>query len=129
ASNYDQAIKQCRKTIELDSSLGVAHWYLGRVYVQKAMYQEAITEFRAAISLSNGKPRMKASLAHALAVSGRRAEAQQILDELEQLSKQQYVSADDITLICLGLGEKDRAFAWLDRAVAEHSSWLGWLEV
>ena len=129
AGKYDQAIKQCRKMIDSDSSSGVTHFQLGSVYVQKAMYQEAITEFQKAITLSGGNAHMKAALGGALAVSGKKAEAQQILDDLKQLSKQQYVSAEDIAGIYLGLGEKDQAFAWLDRAVAEHSNLLVYLKV
>lgn len=72
---------------------------------------------------------MKASLGHALAISGRKADAQQILDELKQLAKQKYVSADAIAFIYLGLGENDQAFAWLERAIAEHSPMLFWLRV
>ncbi len=127
--DYDQTIKQYQKMIESDSSLAVTHWLLGRAYVQKAMYQEAITQFQTAITLSDGNARFRTSLGHALALSGKKAEAQQILDELKKLSAQQYVSAADIAFIHIGLGEKDQAFAWLDQAVAEHSNWLIWLKV
>ena len=72
---------------------------------------------------------MKASLGHALAISGRKADARQILDELKQLAKQKYVSADGIAFIYVGLGENDQAFAWLERAIAERSPMLFWLRV
>ena len=129
ARDYDQFIEQNLKMLELDPSLGIHHWGLGRAYVQKAMYQDAITEFKKAMSLSNDSPRMKASLGHALGMSGRKADAQQILDELRELSKHKYVSADCFAFIHIGLGEKDQAFASLERAVAEHAPMLFWLKV
>ena len=59
----------------------------------------------------------------------RKADAQQILDELRELSERNYVSADCFAFIYIGLGEKDQAFASLDRAVAEHAPMLFWLKV
>ena len=70
-----------------------------------------------------------ASLAHVFAVSGTREEAQNLLAELEQLSKQRYVSAYDIALIHTGLRDTQRAFEWFDKAYQERSSALTWLKV
>ena len=93
------------------------------------MYQDAITEFKKAMSLSNDSPRMKASLGHALGISGRKADAQQILAELRKLSEDKYVSVDCFAFIHIGLGEKDLAFASLELAVAERAPMLFWLKV
>ena len=57
----------------------------------------------------------------AYAIAGRRAEAQQVLDKLNQLSKQKYVPAASLARIYVGLGEKDKAFEWLEKAFEEHA--------
>jgi len=54
-------------------------------------------------------------------VSGRRSETQEVLDRLNELSKQRYVSASSRAVIYVGLGEKDKAFEWLDKAFDERS--------
>ncbi|MBI4462471.1 MAG: hypothetical protein HY653_06155, partial [Acidobacteria bacterium] len=58
------------------------------------------------------------------AVSGKRAEARQVLEELNQLRKRRYVSAYLVAVIHTGLGERDQAWAWLEKAHEERASWL-----
>jgi hypothetical protein len=52
--------------------------------------------------------------------AGRRPEAQKVLDQLNELSKHKYVPPFHRALICVGLGEKDQAFEWLEKAYEEH---------
>src|SRR5688572_4661464 len=128
AKQYDKAIEQFRKTIELDPSFSRSHLYLGWTYEAKRMFNEAIAEYEKARALDNS-PMIIASLAHALALSGKRIEAQKLLDELEGLSKSRYVSAYDLALIHIGLEDKDRVFQLLEKAYQERSSALSWLRV
>ncbi len=58
---------------------------------------------------------------HLAAVSGGRAEARKVLDQLTELSKQKYVPAERMALIYTGLGEKDKAIEWLEKGYDEHS--------
>jgi hypothetical protein len=58
-----------------------------------------------------------------------RSEAQKLLDELDGLSQSRYVSAYDLALVHMGLGDKDRAFQLLEKAYQERSSALSWLKV
>ena len=125
---YDKAIEQFRKTIELDPSFSRAHLYLGWAYVAKGMFDEAVVEYEKARSLDNS-PVITASLAHAMALSGKRAGAEKLLDELETLSQSKYVSPYDLALVHIGLGDKDRAFQLLEKAYQERSSALSWLKV
>jgi hypothetical protein len=67
---------------------------------------------------------MLAPLGHAYAVSGQRREALKVLAELNERSKQSYVSSYDIAAIHAGLGDKDTAFKWLDKAYEERSGML-----
>jgi DNA-binding SARP family transcriptional activator len=126
---YDRAIDEYRKALELDQNFVYTHWKLGLAYEQKAMYEEAIAEFQKAVALSGGSPQAVVLLGHAYAVSGRRKEALKVLDELRELSEQRYVSSYRVAAIHLGLGETERAFEWLERAVEEHDAWLVWLKV
>jgi len=124
ARKYDQAIQQCRKTLELDPNFYRVYKYLGLAYAKKSMFEEAITVFQKAKDLSAGHPAILGSLGYAYALSGRKREAQKMLNELEKKSKQQYISSIYFSTIYIGLGEKDRAFEWLEKAYNERSVWL-----
>jgi DNA-binding winged helix-turn-helix (wHTH) protein/TolB-like protein/Tfp pilus assembly protein PilF len=114
--DYDGAIQQYNKSLEMESNSGFLHWAIGNVYVRKGMYEEAIAEYRKSIPLSGDSPDEPASLAYALAVSGRREEAQAILKQLEENYPKRYVSPSTLAIICAGLGDDDRAFDWLEKA-------------
>jgi TolB-like protein/Tfp pilus assembly protein PilF len=129
AHQYDLAIDQFRKTLEMDANYGLAHWYLGLAYEQKAMYAEAAAELRKAKDLLKENVAVAADMGHNYAVSGKRDEAQKVVDELTELSKLRYVSSYHIALIYTGLGEKDRAFEWLENAYKERSDLLVYLKV
>jgi eukaryotic-like serine/threonine-protein kinase len=126
---YDQAIEHCRKTLEMDPSFFLAHFYLIPAYEQKGMFEEAIKELRKAIALSGSSASMTALLGHVYAVSGRRDKALEVLQELEEKSEREYVPSFYFVLVYLGLDEKDQAFKWLERACRERSTHLVWLKV
>ena len=131
--NYDQAIDQFQKTLELDANFPPPHVLLAAAYEQKGMFAEAITAFQRAITVTPqrglAKAQAIAGLAHVYAVSGRNIGARKILAELQRLSEHSYVPATDMALVYAGLGDKDNAFAWLDKAYEEHSFALNNLKV
>ena len=129
ARQYDRSIEQLRKTLEMDPNFVLTHHRLGLVYEQKGMYDEAIAEFRQVRNLSAGKPLGVAPLAHAYALSGKLAEAQKTLAELQKISEQHYVSPASIAIIYAALGDKDQAFAWLQKADNERDGLLARLRV
>lgn len=129
AGRFDEAIEHYSKALEMDPTFMPAHDGLGLALEQKGMFRRAIREFNEAITLSNGATQSLAARGHAYAVSGKRKLAKKVLDELRSASKQKYVSSYGMALVHTGLGEKVRAFAWLDRAVAERSTDLIWLKV
>src|SRR6266567_53632 len=129
AGRYDEAIDQCRRTVEMDPNFAVAHWHLGLAYEQKQVFDAAIEEFQKAISLSGGSPLMKAALGHAYAKSQKKHEANKILGELDELSKQQYVSAYEVAAIYVALRNNEQAFQLLGKAYTEHSFHLVYLNV
>jgi DNA-binding winged helix-turn-helix (wHTH) protein/TolB-like protein/Tfp pilus assembly protein PilF len=126
---YDQAIEQYRKTLELDSGYVSGHLGLGHVYEQKGRYEEAIAEYQKAISLSERTTDALGALGHALAASGKRSEAMKVLDELKHPPKQRYASPYDLAILYVGLGEKEEALRWLEKAYEARASGLIYLKV
>src|SRR5438093_2875698 len=121
AGRYEEAIDQCRRTIQMDPNFAVAHWHLGLAYEQKQLLDAATEEFKKAISLSGGSPLMKAALGRAYAKSQKKHEADEMLNELNELAKRQYASAYEIATIYVALGNNEEAFQLLAKAYAEHS--------
>jgi serine/threonine protein kinase/tetratricopeptide (TPR) repeat protein len=129
ARAYDQAIEQFQKTLELDQNFPPAKHFLAATYLQKGMYDKAIAGFREAIPLLSNEVTGTASLGHVYALSGKQSDARTVIDQLKQLSGHQYVAATNIALIYGGLGEKDQAFAWLEKGYEERSFAMSWLNV
>jgi eukaryotic-like serine/threonine-protein kinase len=121
ARRHQEAIEQIRKTLEMDPTFARGHWFLGLAYEQEAMYREAIAEFQEAFDLSEGSPSMLGTLGHAYALSGNREKARQALAHLQELSKRRYVPPFDPAVIYAGLGDKERAFEWLEKAFEDRS--------
>jgi serine/threonine-protein kinase len=121
---FDAAVVQLRKTIELDPSFILARLFLGEAFEQLGEYAEAIAEFQKAVDFSARRPVYLAGLGHAYAVSGQPENAGEIIAELSALSGRSYVSARGIAEIYIGLGDKQLAFEWLERAVEQRNGWL-----
>ncbi len=129
ARDYDQAIEQFQKTLELDQNFPPAHALLPAVYEQKGMYAEAIAGYKKSLTLKSEWAGPMAGLGHVYAVSGNKSEARRVLDELKRVSGQEYVPATSIALIYAGLGEKDQAFAWLDKGYEQRAFQLQGIKV
>ena len=127
ARQYDEAIEQYRRTLELDPGFPQAKRYAAWAFLQKGRHAEAIAALQAVLSALGRKPEVEAELGHALAVAGRRAEARAVLEGLTQLSSSRYVSPYSVALVHAGLGDRDQALAWLDKAYAERSDYMPYL--
>jgi TolB-like protein/Flp pilus assembly protein TadD len=124
AREYDRAIEQAKKTIELDPGFWMARMGLAGAYMGQARYAQAVAELEK-LRPSAAIPIIYTGfVGYAYAMSGQRVEAQRMLAELEERSKREYVPPTAPALVYTGLGDKDQAFAWLDRASAERDSWL-----
>jgi serine/threonine-protein kinase len=128
ARRYDQAIEQLKKTLDLDPNFAEAHFQIGMAYERKRMYEEAVREFQKSVELFND-PAMMAWVARAYAASGRRADAEQLLAELTEMSGQKYVSPYPLATVYAALGDKDRAFEWLEKVYRERSYYVVWLNI
>jgi tetratricopeptide (TPR) repeat protein len=116
ARRYDEAIEHAKKTIELGPDFAVSHFALGMAYEQKGQSGGAIAAFQKAVEFSGGNTAFKSNLAHAYAVAGRRSDAVAILNELKDRSKHEFLNPSEIALIYVGLGQKDQAMVWLEKA-------------
>jgi adenylate cyclase len=122
ARRFEEAIQQFESVLEMDSSLAQPHWGLCAVYAQKSLYERAIAAGQKAVELSEGGTLFVAILGEAYAIAGRRDEAQKILDQLQDSSKQRYVSPYLVGRIYADLGEKEEAFHWLETAYQERAA-------
>ena len=105
----------------MDPNFPTAHAQIARAYERKGRYEEAITETNKAIALAGRFTGIVADLGYIYAGSGNKTEANKILGELIERSKTEYVSAYDIASVYAGLGEKEKVFAWLEKAFQEKS--------
>jgi TolB-like protein/DNA-binding winged helix-turn-helix (wHTH) protein/Tfp pilus assembly protein PilF len=126
ARQYDRAVEEARQALELDADFYAAHLVLGRAYLEQAMPAEAIASFRAAAALSGENSMVLGELGHAYGASGDRASAEAVL---AQLSRREYAPPFEIALIHVGMGQKDQALAWLERAHRERARALGFANV
>jgi TolB-like protein/Tfp pilus assembly protein PilF len=129
ARRYDEAIGELRSVLAVHSDYATAHWFLGSALIAVGRSDEAITALDKAVSLSGGSPAVIGTLVSAYAQSGRRTEALRLVGELKRRQRRNYVPAEAFVDAYLGLGERDQAFAWLDRAYREHSGILQILKV
>ena len=127
ARRYEEATTQIRKTLELDPNNAFAHSILGWCLIEKGNKAEARAEFQKATSLDD-LPWYISSLGYACAANGDRAKAEQILQDLEELSKQRYVSPANRAAVYLGLGEKEKALDWLEKAYEDRDPIFWWID-
>ena len=128
ARQYDRAVEALRRAIELDSSSFWAHALLGMAYQQQGELDKAIAELRRAREL-NDIPWTRAMLGNAYAVAGDRAEALKIVAGLKEDSRRLVVAPYDVALVYAGLGEKDQALAWIEKAYQARSFFMPMLQV
>jgi DNA-binding winged helix-turn-helix (wHTH) protein/TolB-like protein len=122
----DEALVQYRKTLDIDSSTGAmgSHWGIAIVYEERRMYEEAIRELEEAKRLDPRPKWRMTGLVEAYALAGRRKEASDMLAQLLELRKQEFVSPFAIAIgqIYAALGDLDQAFAWFNKAIDERES-------
>jgi len=123
---YDEALQVFQNVIRMQPDYPLAHSGLANTYAAKGMYAEAINEFQKANSLY-GVPNGLIDLGYVYAVSGKRDEALAILNKLK--TSKEYVSPTGVAILYTGLGDKEAAFQWLERAYAAHDSQLQYLKV
>jgi len=121
---FDEFMKEAQKVMEIDPSNPSSYGNLALGNLRQRKYPEAIAEFNKAKQLG-GPPWVQSMLGYTYAVTGKKEEARQILVELNTLAKQQFVAPFVFANVYVGLGEKDQAIAWLEKAYEEGDELLG----
>ncbi len=116
ARDYERAIEAGRRAIDLDPAFARVYVDIGLCLIQQGKNQEGIYEIQRGISLLERNPSLMATLSYAYAISGEKAEAERLLQDLIEEARRQYVSPYSYSLVCIGLGKRDEAFEWLEKA-------------
>jgi adenylate cyclase len=126
ARRDDEAIVQAHKTLEIDPNNGNAHHLLGWTAIWNGNAVAAIAEFQ---KLDATHPYFDQDLGYAYAISGDRAKAEQVLRDIEDQAKQHFVSPTSRAIVCLGLGEKEKALDWLEKSYEQQDAWCPYFKV
>jgi tetratricopeptide (TPR) repeat protein len=127
AGQNDQALEQARKTYEPNFPLG--RFLLGQVYIANGMYAEAIALSEKALQTDPTSQMMLHVAGYAYAKSGRRQEAEEVIKRFKEIAKTQYVMSYYIASINASLGDKEKAFAELEKAYEQRDWELHHLKV
>src|SRR5437660_1753174 len=128
ARRYDQAIELFVKSLDLDPRIAQAHLGLGRVYVRKATHEAAITELHNAIELSQRAPLFLGFLGEAYGAARLRDKARDILGQLQDISKQRYVTPYMVGRVYTALEERGEALGWLETGLRERAAIMVFLK-
>ena len=128
ARRYEKAIEQLVKTITMDPDFWLGHLWLGWAYEQMGRRDEALEELNKAFRLG-ASPYASAYLGYVQALAGRRTDAEALVRVMEEQFKQTYASPHHIAIVYVGLGERDRAFEWLEKAYEHREEILVFLNV
>ena len=129
ARRYDEAIAQLRSVLAVDPNHHYAYWNLVHIYAFNGQLDEAVAAGEKAVSLSDRAPGSLGMLGLAYGLAGRKDEAAKVLNELLELNKRRYVTPAALVYVYIGLGEKDQAFVWLEKAYQERSNYMAYLKV
>jgi len=126
AGRSDEAIGFFSKALELDPNNPWTRWFLGRAYLFSGNSPRAIEEIETGLRFGPDDPLGLGFAGYVYAVAGRRADALKILRRLDELQKRRFISTISRVYVYAGLGDKDKAFEWLEKAYQERSDSLAW---
>jgi tetratricopeptide (TPR) repeat protein len=124
---YDRAIEKLRAVLEVDPNFLHAH-IVEYVYVQKGMFSDAQVDLEK-LRRVDASPWSLAQSAYVLGRFGHQAEAERAVDKLEQLNRRHQIDPAPILIAYVGMGNKEKAFTWLEKAYSQHSNVLATLKV
>lgn len=121
---YDQATIAYRKVLDFDPQFARAHTRLGMTFAAEQNFNDAVREFQLSQQLSGNDPYLDGLLGYAQAFAGNKAEARRLLQKLTQRAQREFVPAYSMALICVGLGERDRAMQLLAQSYTDRSTYM-----
>jgi serine/threonine protein kinase/tetratricopeptide (TPR) repeat protein len=126
---YDRAIEEYKKLLEMSPDYYTARFWLAFPYAFKGMHDEAIAAVEKAMTVSGGGvPLMWVAMGFIYAIVGKKDEAKKVLNKILEQSKKSYVASWMVAAVYGGLGERDKAFEWLEKSFKERDHWLTYLK-
>src|SRR5207248_6839488 len=129
ARDYEHAAEECEAALELNPDYFMLHYILGRTYARLGRHSKALGQLKLHSARVGKMSLMDADAGLALAVTGRAEEAKKIIAALKTVAQKRYVPATYFGMLYAGLGEKDEALKWLEKAYDERADGLTWLNV
>jgi TolB-like protein/Tfp pilus assembly protein PilF len=130
ARRADDAINQLEKVLAMHPGYARAHMLLATAYTQKREYDRALAEASMAATLGERSLELRAHIGYIYALAGRRDDALSIASELVDRDRRSETgAAGGAAVVYAGLGDKDRAFEWLERARELRDPWIAYLKV
>jgi TolB-like protein/tetratricopeptide (TPR) repeat protein len=126
---FERAVEECEKALQLDPEHFMLHYILGRAYWRLGQSAKAIAQLKAAQKSSGEIPLIDAVLGLAYAVSGHKEQAQKVVDAFTAAARKRYIPPTYFGMLYAGLGDKDQALAWLEKAFRERADLVTWLNV
>jgi len=123
-NNHDASIQNSLKVIELDPNFAAAYEYLALSYLKNGRNAEAIVAAEKAVELSNRSAITLGDLGYVYALVGKRAEAIERIRELEEKYTRKEAIGQYLATVYVGLGDKDKAFEWLEKDFQARNSKL-----
>ncbi len=126
ARQNDEAIAQCKRTIDIAPNHFFAYWVQGLAYAVRGSYADSVVSLQKALALNQFDQHIRGDLGRVFGLMGESEEAANILSEFSELSKQQYISAVNLAKVNLGLDRTEEVIDLLGKAVDERSIKLPW---
>ena len=121
AGEYDRALAQIK---QIPETIRQRNFLEGLIYREKGEYDRAINAF-----LKLGDAHALGHMGNAYARAGRFAEARATIRRLQDDRQKDGIGTYEIALVYAGLGDKEQAFAWMERAYAERNKGLTYLKI
>ncbi|MEO6260189.1 MAG: protein kinase [Thermoanaerobaculia bacterium] len=122
--DYGAALRLYRQVLDSEAAFAPAHYYIGLTYEQTGDYENAIMNFTRSAEIGGRGGLFLGALGHGYGVSGALDAARGVLKELEERSRERYVSPFNIMLVHLGMGETELALHWFERALEDRTGTL-----
>jgi TolB-like protein len=126
---YQRAVDECEKAEQLDPEYFMLHFIAGRAYMRLNEHAKAIAHLKQARTETGEMPLMDAALGLAYAVSGKKAETMKLAEAFKAAAKKRYIPPTYFGMLFAGLGDKDKAMMWLEKAYDDRADGLTWLNV
>jgi tetratricopeptide (TPR) repeat protein len=126
---YDAAIATSRELLELYPEETWAYACLGQSLVRKGRYDEGLAQLEKAVETAPNSGWLLGTLGWAYGISGRTDEAREVVSQLEEKARTGYVSPVAFAMALSGMGEKDEAIDWLEKAYAQHDNLIIWMRI